>query len=289
MRKNNVFKVRKILTHRFFDRWTIPGVIVLVLLGILIGQVAAGSIGTFLSASFFGTGNNIPLTGSFIGGAFGSFLILSLYWRLFYPQFHGCLPGVRIRYWLIFAAAASLVLLAVAVLMILVQKPAIGVPPLVNLSAALMAGCLEEALYRGIAISYLMRQWPGERGILPSMVTSSAIFALAHFMNILNGASFGVTVYQVFCAFCIGMFLSAVFLRCGSIWPCVIIHTLNDVWAFISVDVYAAGGTYSGNAELVASDYIFIVFLILATAFAVYMVRQKFRGEIAVLWKNKWS
>ena len=45
----------------------------------------------------------------------------------------------------------------------------------------------------------------------------------------------------------------------------------------------------SGNAELVASDYIFIVFLILAAAFAVYMVRQKFRGEIAILWKNKWS
>ena len=64
----------------------------------------------------------------------------------------------KMRFWLIFAGATSLIVLPVQLLNILFSGSKLGFPSLVNLCAALMVECFEEAVFRGISASYLMRQ-----------------------------------------------------------------------------------------------------------------------------------
>ena len=294
-------KEKKVFSHPFLNRWTIPGVIILSLGAYIIGQQVIGSVlgalcpllqgmlagltGTELTAE---AAQNTALIGTELWTVFAAFFLLSVYWRWFYPEYKGSLPGEKIRFWLIFAGATVLFVLIFQLLTFVLSGSKIGFPSLVNLCAALMAGCFEEAVFRGIAGSYLMRQWPGEKGILKTMITTSIIFALVHAMNLLSGAPLVATIYQILNAFGMGMFLCAVFLRSGSLWPGIIIHTLFDTIAFMDVTNIAEGGVMTGEYATSWTDLIGFAFIALSICAALYLASPSVRGDIARIWREKW-
>jgi len=281
-------KERRVWRHGFFDKLTIPGVIVLTILGFIIAQFLIGGIfgipGIILS-----NGDRTTMTVfSEIGTIFGAFVLLSFFWRLFYPEYEGGLKGGRrVPFWILIG-----VVIAVAILIkgVLTNDFQFGVPPFVNIVAAVMAGIFEEALFRGVTASYLMRQWRGEKKILPVIFLSSAFFALTHVINIANGAPAGITIMQTIHAFVVGCFLCAMFLRSGNLLPVMIWHVLNDIFAFMDVSSFEEGGIYTEGVS-VTSDVLLdlIIWAVVFLALTFILVRPSVRREICSIWEEKWK
>ena len=68
---------------------------------------------------------------------------------------------------------------------------------------------------------------------------SCAVFGLVHLVNIAIGASPGATLLQVGYSFLIGGMCAIVLLKTGSIWYCVLLHTVYDIGGTI---LYVGGG-----------------------------------------------
>ena len=166
----------------------------------------------------------------------------------------------------------------------------IGVPPVVNIVAALMAGIFEESVFRGVAASYLMRQWRGEKKILPVIFLSSALFGLSHAMNLASGAPVAITLLQIVHSFVVGCFLCALFLRSGNLLPVMIWHVLNDIFAFLDVSSFKEGGVYNESVAVtpgVVGDLLIWAAIFLALMFI--LTRPSVRGEICSIWDKKWG
>ena len=85
----------------------------------------------------------------------------------------------------------------------------------------LCVGFLEEVIFRG----FLFRAM--ERGSIRwAALVSSLTFGLGHILNLVNGSGMGVAenLVQIVCAVLIGFLYLIIFLRGGSLWPCILSH-----------------------------------------------------------------
>lgn len=55
------------------------------------------------------------------------------------------------------------------------------------------------------------------------------------FGGIFGGANLTITVLQLISSLCAGLFFGAVYLRSGSLWPTIVLHTLHDIVAFLFI------------------------------------------------------
>lgn len=95
----------------------------------------------------------------------------------------------------------------------------------------LSVGFYEEFIFRGIILNLFLKEWKNSRNeILFSVIISSLLFGLAHFMNLLSGTNFISVLYQVVYTTIIGIAFSALYIRTdfNLIW-CAILHSLYDI------------------------------------------------------------
>ena len=91
--------------------------------------------------------------------------------------------------------------------------------------------CLEELLFRGYLLVYLLEkcgienQWIG-------MIVSSFLFGMFHIVNLFQGADILYTMIQMLCACGIGLCLCVLVLQYKSIFPGAIIHYLINITSF---------------------------------------------------------
>lgn len=108
-----------------------------------------------------------------------------------------------------------------------------GLPLIISsLFVTVAVGFSEEIYCRGI----ICRNW-NTKSPLAAIIVSSVVFGLCHLVNICGGASVGATLLQVVFAFFYGIVMAIIYLRSGSIIPCIMIHFLHDFCSFISVDI----------------------------------------------------
>jgi membrane protease YdiL (CAAX protease family) len=89
-------------------------------------------------------------------------------------------------------------------------------------------GFTEETMFRGI----LFYGFSTRFSILAAAVFSAALFAVLHYVNMLQGASLTDTTYQVLHAAAAGFMYIALRLRIGAIWPVMFFHGLWDFCLF---------------------------------------------------------
>lgn len=167
-------------------------------------------------------------------------------------------------------------------------SPDVSINPLLfSLIMALAPGISEEIVFRAIPASNWMRVSGKEGDIIPAMLVTSAVFGLVHAMNILAGAAVSMTAFQVFYAFCLGVPLCAVFLRSGSIWPSIIMHTFVDFTAFLIMEM-ESNGVLSQELTFGVSFWLMVVVSVLMIAWGMYLVRPAKQAEIVSLWNRKW-
>lgn len=283
-------KERKIREHRFLNKHTIPGVLLRMLCAHFIVEILLSNIAGIPFAFIFRENISAVTALSEAINIFAAFLVLSLYWRHFYPEFEGNLKGgSQVGKWSLFGVAAALVFTLYDV----IQNQGssrIGFPGIVNILAGLMAGICEETIYRGVGTSYLMRQWREEKKILPAMIITSTVFGLIHLVNLTGGSPLAMVIPQVINAGVIGMLLCAVYLRSGNLIPVMVLHTLNDFGKLMFIDVLQEGGSYSADITISPAEFIpLIISLVVYLAVTLYLVRPSKRKEIIALWDKKWN
>lgn len=87
------------------------------------------------------------------------------------------------------------------------------------LTLAVVAPVVEELLFRGIILRGFASRYSHTKAIL----VSSLIFCLYH-----------LNPYQFFSAFAVGLILGWIFVRTGSLWPCVVGHALYNSHVLIA-------------------------------------------------------
>ncbi len=87
----------------------------------------------------------------------------------------------------------------------------------------LCVGFLEELIFRG----FLFRAMEKD-SVKWAILVSSLTFGLGHIVNLFNGSQMmlGENLVQIACAVSVGFFYVAIFVRSGSIVPCILSHGL---------------------------------------------------------------
>ena len=92
----------------------------------------------------------------------------------------------------------------------------------------LFVGFLEEILFRGFLFTALCKT-----GVHRAMVISSLTFGLGHIVNLFNGSPRADTLMQICYAMAVGFLFTVVFYKSGSLWPCILTHSvLNALSTF---------------------------------------------------------
>ena len=157
---------------------------------------------------------------------------------------------------------------------------------LMVLSMSLMAGIAEEIIFRSLILANFMRITKTYRGTLSAVAFSSLIFGAAHLANLASGADLLVTVMQVLATILMGFAFSGLYLTCGSIVPCMVLHFLHDVLAMLFLGINDSGAvteamTASSMAEEVITDALLL-------AMAILLLRPGNYEKIRGVWNRKW-
>lgn len=124
-------------------------------------------------------------------------------------------------------------------------------------------GVIEEIIFRGFLFKALSR-----KNIMTAIIISSVTFGVGHIVNLLNGADFMMTLFQLCYAIAIGFIFTIVFYRTGSLIPCIISHSIINV-----TSVFSADGTKEMN-EIIA-----IGIVILSVIYALILLKQNGKKE----------
>ena len=268
-------------THRFFDRFTIISAILLMLIGLLAAQ-ALGSLMGRPIGSLTGEKN----LGDGIGIAVASFLILLLYKFWFRPEFEGNLKGGDLKLGFKISIIFIVYWITIVPLEFAISDSVFGAPTIGSIFMAIMAGTSEEVAFRGLPLSYLMRQWREEKHVLTALIFTAVVFGVVHLSNIVAGGNPGSVVAQTISATGMGVLLAAVYLRCGNLLVTIIIHTIHDIIAFTDVSGVQDGIVVgSVGIDTVVDLGTSVVLAIIGF----WLVRPAKRGEIRALWDKKWG
>lgn len=91
-----------------------------------------------------------------------------------------------------------------------------------------MAGLLEELIFRGLLFKAMYKD-----SRKAAIIVGSLTFGMGHIVNLLNGAPLLETLLQIAYACAIGYLFIIIFLKSGSIVPCIIAHcVINGMSCF---------------------------------------------------------
>ena len=139
-------------------------------------------------------------------------------------------------------------------------------------------GFREETLFRGIIASDLGLAFGRDaRGVWKAVGISGLMFGLIHLTNFLAGVSLASTMIQAVNAVAIGMFLTAVYFRGGSIWALAFIHALIDAGGLFQSSFTTLSSAVDDINKLSAASLIMVPVYVAVTAF---LLRKKKMGQV---------
>lgn len=94
---------------------------------------------------------------------------------------------------------------------------------------SLAIGLFEEITFRGVVLlRFAESRRSNHKGLLWSILLSSAVFGAMHAVNLLAGASPGAVLMQVGYSFLIGAMCAVVLFKTANLWLCVLLHAVYD-------------------------------------------------------------
>lgn len=126
-----------------------------------------------------------------------------------------------------------------------------GIAQLFAVISMLLVGFIEEMIFRGFLFRVLL-----QKDSVPVAVTISAVtFGVGHIANLLAGQGGIETFIQVCFAIAWGFLFTFVFYKSGSLWVCIIVHGLVDVFAKFAAPDSGSGSVYVTVTILVSAVY----------------------------------
>lgn len=99
-----------------------------------------------------------------------------------------------------------------------------AVPLVMHTIQMLFVGFLEEIIFRG----FLFRGM-AKKNMTSAVIVSAVTFGIGHIVNLFNGYDLFSNILQICFAVAVGFLLVFIFIRTGSLVPCIVFHSLNNV------------------------------------------------------------
>ena len=91
-------------------------------------------------------------------------------------------------------------------------------------------GFAEELIFRGFLFKAMLK----DGNVKSAVIVSSVTFGLGHILNVFTGHDLIPTLVQVVFAVSVGFILTMTFYKCGSLLPCILMHSLVDVFSLFA-------------------------------------------------------
>ena len=114
-----------------------------------------------------------------------------------------------------------------------------------------LVGLIEELIFRGFLFRALLKKDPAPEAIAISAVS----FGIGHIVNLLTGQGGMESLVQVLFAIAWGFLFTFVFYKSGSLWVCIAVHGLVDVFSKFSVPSSRSESVYVAATILVCAAY----------------------------------
>jgi len=98
----------------------------------------------------------------------------------------------------------------------------------------LIPGIWEEVAFRGVLIQLNLRKY----SLKTTLILTSILFGVAHFLNLIRGQSLSTTILQVIFATLLGFLLGYMYLKTNSLLPSIITHYLINTVGKLFMNVY---------------------------------------------------
>ena len=128
----------------------------------------------------------------------------------------------------------------------------------------LAVGAFEEIVFRGLALPLFTRFFKGRFRLFFAAAADSALFALCHLVNLLNGNP-GAVFMQVGYSFLVGGMCALVYLLCPNILLCAALHALFDLGGFMAA--YLGTGMVWVRVDIVLT----VLTAVAGTAYALWL------------------
>lgn len=271
---------KRMRRHRFLEKMPVTASVLTALLGLIPTSVIV-YLAQMLAPAYVAAG-------TLVGLLLGVLLTAALYRLWFRPEFEGLLRGGKLgRGFLLGLFIAVYWALGMVLPILFTDRETSSKLTAEVIANASQAGFLEELCFRGLLLGSLLRVWKVDKRFLPAALVAGLVFGLAHGFNVLSGADPVQTVLQVLQTIVVGIFFSAVYIRCGNLWPLIFYHTLHDILAIsLSPEVNVNGVitgvvTWLNYADLGASLILGVV--------GIWLLRREKTEEIRALWDQKWK
>ena len=126
-----------------------------------------------------------------------------------------------------------------------------GIELVIAVLSMILVGFVEEMLFRGFLFSAMLSK---ERAAV-AIIVSSLTFGMGHIINLFTGQTNFETILQVIFAVSWGFILTFVFYKSGSIFPCIIAHSMIDAFSMFGADNALVDQIYVGVTIVVAIVY----------------------------------
>lgn len=274
---------QKTRQHKFVEKFPVVAAILMAIFWMLLFEIIEVIINFGIHMVISGYDVATGPVGLFAGAA----ITLVLYKWWFRPEFEGMLKGDLPLGFLLGLIELGYVLISYVPNLI---DGSFSIKPLTLtiIFVSLTAGIKEEVVFRGVIISTLMRQWKDRNLFRQAALVSGIVFGLIHAANIFAGADPLQTLFQVIGSVSVGFIFAAVYLRTGSILPCMFYHALHDIIAIACESNVSENGIMSARAFWWGDVFNLAMAAVMAAA-AFWLLRDAKTEQIREIWNRKWK
>ena len=270
--------------HKFVENTPVATALLMSILWFVLYQVVELAINIPLSIVISGyDGMSGP-----IGLILSIVIMMGVYKWWFRPEFEGMLKGNLPLGFLLGLIELGYVVSSFVLSVLTGYELSFKTLTLKIILTSLTAGMAEELVFRGVLISTLMRQWKDRNKFWTAALVSGIFFGLIHASNVFSGANPLRTILQVIEAAGIGVIFSAIYLRCGSILPCMFFHTVHDIIAIAGSSGVDENGIITGST-VSWTDGVNLVLTFALAAIGFWLLRAAKNEEMKALWNSKWK
>lgn len=126
----------------------------------------------------------------------------------------------------------------------------------------LCVGFLEEVIFRGFLFKAMAKD-----NIKTAVIVSSITFGIGHIINLVNGS--GAELIENLCQVCyaiaFGFLFVIIFMRSGSLWPCIIAHSVINSLSAFAAERTSDAATIGTALMLTAMAVAYSLFLLRST------------------------
>ena len=121
-------------------------------------------------------------------------------------------------------------------------------------------GFAEEMIFRGFLFKAMLK----DGSVKAAVIVSSVTFGLGHILNLFTGHELGETLMQVVFAVAVGFAFTMAYYKSGSLLPCILAHSLTDVFAMFSAD----------EASPLLNGIVHAVIILTVIVYCLYLVKR---------------